>query len=371
MHSDQQAFERLRDQARQARSLGHYGQAARLERQAAEWAKSLGLAASQARALLWEGYSLRLAGEDDLALAALLQVASEQLAAADPADVFGALTAIVHISLERKPACFCRALLEQARRYLADHARPWTAPLDFLAGELAYRQGDFTTAQDWHDRAWAAWRDEYPRLTPATHRWALCRMAFRRHDLVALEDQVARLSDCQPVVRLERQLVQRAQLLRWRAWQASGDAQASPAPVTEALALLSGRDATESRDNGARSEAMRALALVGRWDAVDAIGSQQEQPATDFETALLLGDLALARARATAGLPAEDDDYGAGSDEADSLAVAAPEAARYYRAALALAMAEDERLETSWHGHLVRQRLARLAPTSNHDAPGP
>ncbi|MFO1371345.1 MAG: hypothetical protein U1F42_02785 [Candidatus Competibacteraceae bacterium] len=72
------------------------------------------------RALLWEGYSLRQAGEDDLALAALLQAANERAASADPADVFSALVAILHISLERKTAAFCRALLEQGRRYLAD-----------------------------------------------------------------------------------------------------------------------------------------------------------------------------------------------------------------------------------------------------------
>lgn len=358
--SEQRAFDRLRDQARQARNLGHYAQAARLERQAAELATSLGLAAARARALLWEGYSLRLAGEDDLALAALLQVASTQLAAADPADVFAALTAIVHISLERKPARFCRALLEQARHDLADHVRPWSAPLEFLAGELAYRQGDFPAAWEAHGRAWAAWRDHHPRLTPITHRWALCRTAFRRHDPAELECQVAQLNQCQPDAHLERQLLQRAMLLRWRMRRAASAA--DPAPLAEARALLAEVDTKESRDFGAREEALRVLALAGRWDETEAVLSRWQPPTADFATALLLGDLALARARARAGLPAADDDYGAEPGDAHAVTVAAPDAAHHYHDALTLAAIEDERLETHWHGHRVRQRLTRLAP---------
>ncbi|NJM11574.1 MAG: hypothetical protein HC889_06540, partial [Synechococcaceae cyanobacterium SM1_2_3] len=166
------------------------------------------MAGERVRALLWEGYSLRLAGEDDLALATLLQAASEQAATADPADVFSALIAIIHISLERKPTAFCRALLEQGRRYLGDLRQPWTAPLDFLEGELAYRRGDFATAWDWHCRAWAGWRNESPRLTAATHVWALCRVAFRRRDPAELEKFIGTLSELRPVPVLERQLAQ-------------------------------------------------------------------------------------------------------------------------------------------------------------------
>ena len=57
----------------QARKVGHYARAAHWERQAVELAGTLGLAGERTRALLWEGYSLRQAGQDDLALAALLQ----------------------------------------------------------------------------------------------------------------------------------------------------------------------------------------------------------------------------------------------------------------------------------------------------------
>ncbi|MDS4068652.1 MAG: hypothetical protein RKO24_03440, partial [Candidatus Competibacter sp.] len=91
MTADRRTLERLRAQARQARETGDYSQAARLERQAVDRAEFLGLAGERTRALLWEGYSLRQAGEDDLALAALLQAANERSGAADPADVFGAL----------------------------------------------------------------------------------------------------------------------------------------------------------------------------------------------------------------------------------------------------------------------------------------
>ena len=361
MTTERDALERLRARARQAREAGDYAQAARLERQAVQRAGALGWIGERTRALLWEGYSLRQAGEDDLALAALLPAANERAATADPADVFSALIAIVHLSLDRKPATFCRALLDQARRYLADIRRPWSAPLDYLEGELAFRQGDFTAAWDWHSRAWAGWRDAHPRLTAATHLWALGRTAFRHREADELARLTKSLADLDPVPLLERQLVQRARLLLWRARRTFHPPEA--APVELALAVLA-TTAKGSRDFGARQEALRALALAGCWVEIEAALSQHPLDCERFENALLLGDLALNRARAALGLPAVDDD---GGEEAVSLATP-PEAAppwveaagAYYQAALLLAEAEDTRLETGWHGATVRERLSRL-----------
>jgi hypothetical protein len=303
MASDRQALDRLRAQARQAREAGDYSQAARLERQAVERAGALGLVGERTRALLWEGYSLRQAGEDDLALAALLQAANERAASADPADVFSALIAIIHLSLERKTASFCRALLEQGRRYLADIRQPWTALLDYLEGDLAYRRGDFAAAWDWHSRAWAGRREEYPRLTPATHLWALCRTAFRRRDADELARLTKTLADLDPTPLLERQLVQRAWLLDWRARRTRHPTEA--APVELALAVLAAAD-EGNRDFGARQEVLRVLALAGRWVEIDAALSRHPLDCERFENALLLGDLALNRARAALGLSTVD-----------------------------------------------------------------
>jgi hypothetical protein len=370
MSADRRSFDRLRDHARQARETGDYTQAARLERQAAELAGALGLPGERARALLWEGYSLRQAGEDDLALAALLQVVGERAATADPADAFGALTAIVHIGLERKPLRFCRALLDQARHYLNEIRQPWTAPLDYLEGELALRRGEFAAAWDWHSRAWAGWRDEYPRLTAATHLWALCRTAFHHRHLAELERLSNALVELHPSAMLERQLVERARLLWWRAQRAIGDSLPAPdptVPVETALTLLASA-AGESRDFGARLEALRALALANRWDAVDDSLARHALESDCFESALLLGDLALNRARATLGLPMLDGDYGEDGDAAspspDRLDPESrsklEQAGSHYRSALALAGAEDERLETQVLGATVRNRLRRL-----------
>ncbi|MDG4563315.1 MAG: hypothetical protein P9E88_18705 [Candidatus Competibacter sp.] len=370
MSADRRSFERLRDHARQARETGDYPQAARLERQATELAGALGLPGQQARALLWEGYSLRQAGEDDLALATLLQVVGERAATADPTDAFGALTTIVHIGLERKPLRFCRALLDQARHYLNEIRQPWTAPLDYLEGELALRRGEFTAAWDWHSRAWAGWRDEYPRLTAPTHLWALCRTAFRRRHLAELERPSNALVELHPNSTLERQLVERARLLSWRAQRATGAAQPAPdptVPVETALALLASA-VGESRDFGARREALRALALANRWDAVDDSLARHELKPDSFDNSLLLGDLALNRARATLGLPMLDGDYGGDGDAAspspDRLDPESrsklEQAGSHYRSALALAEAEDERLETQVLGATVRNRLRRL-----------
>lgn len=355
MSSDLQTLAQLRHQAWQARNSGHYHAAARWERQAVEWAGTRGLAGDRTRALLWEGYSLRLAGEDDLALATLLQAASERAATADPADVFSALIAIIHISLERKPAAFCRTLLEQGRRYLADIRQLWTAPLDFLDGELAYRRGDFAAAWNWHCRAWAGWRNEYPRLTAATHVWALCRVAFRRRDPAELERLTETLAELRPVPILERQLAQRARLLLWRVRRVVDTTADHAEPVQSALALLAAATSEgATRDFGVRQEALRALALAGCWDVVNAALAQRPLDAESFENAVLLGDLALNRARAALKLPPMDVDYG---DFSTHPAADLSKAENDYQGALSAATVEDERLDTSWYGATVRERL--------------
>jgi hypothetical protein len=370
MMLDRPTLARLRKQAAQARKAGRYARSAQLERQAVDLAGTLGLAGERTRALLWEGYSLRQAGEDDLALAVLLQAINESVPTADPADRFSALTTILHLSLERKPARFCRALLEQGRRDLAESRQPWSTLLDFLEGELAFRRGDFAAAWDWHERAWAGRRETHPRLTPTTHRWALCRTAFRRHDPAELARLTHQWRALRPDSTLERQLVMRARWLGWRAQRAAAASEvtADSTPVEEARAFLTSvAEAREPREFGVRLEALRVLALAGDWDRIDAHLRHKLLPPDTFETALGLGDLALGRARAALDLPAVDDDYG---EPATGAALAAPDSARAaaalseaenrYRDALGLAEEQDQRLETGWYGDTVRQRLALL-----------
>ncbi|MCP5196777.1 MAG: hypothetical protein H6974_08345 [Gammaproteobacteria bacterium] len=359
MPSDRRTFDRLRAQARQAREIGDYLQAARLEHQAAEWAGALGFASSRARALLWEGYSLRQAGDDDLALAALLQAAHNR-AIAEPADVFSALTAILHISLARKPFQFCRTLLDQTRDWLFDLRQPWSAGLDFLEGELALRRGEFVDAWDWHSRAWAGWRDGHPCLTPATHLWALCRTAFRRCDPAALAQWAGSLTKLPLVQPLERQLVQRAQLLLWRTQRTA------PAPVDPALDLLAST-AHEARDSGACREVLQVLALADHWSAVDEILRQRSLTMDCFENRLLLGDLALNRLRIALGLPVADDDYNEPVFGVRKPVIGQPVSPEMvdqvklgYRAAQQLADGQDARLETNWHGRSVHRRQRQL-----------
>ncbi|MFO7639836.1 MAG: hypothetical protein R6X17_00760 [Candidatus Competibacteraceae bacterium] len=370
MMLDRPTLARLRKQAAQARKAGHYARAAQWEHQAVELAGTLGLAGERTRALLWEGYSLRLAGEDDLALAVLLQAINEPAPTTDPADRFSALIAILHLSLERKSTRFCRALLEQGRRDLMESRQPWSALLDFLEGELAFRRGDFAAAWDWHGRAWAERRETYPRLTPATHLWALCRTAFRRREPAELERFTHQLRELCPNSTLERQLVTRARWLGWRARRAAAASEvtADSVPVEEARAFLTGVAETRTpRELGARLEALRVLALAGDWDRIDAVLCHEPLPSNNFDAILGLGDLALDRARAALGLPAVDTDYGepvAGAsfatlDSARS-AAASSEAEKCYRDALGLAEDQDQRLETGWYGDTVRQRLTLL-----------
>lgn len=309
MSFDRQALLHLKAQARQARTDGDFPQAARLEQRAVEIAGALGAIGERTRALLWQGYSLHHAGEDDLALAALLQAANERAATADPADVFAALVAVIRIGLDRKPAAFSRALLDQGRRYLADLNRPWTASLDYLEGEWAYRQNDFSTAETWHSRAWSAWRDEHPRLTAATHLWALCRVAFRRQDIGALASWTQQLSALDLSQTLERHLARRAALLCWRAQRNAGCASPSSAPIETALALLQATAASQYRANDARREALQALALAGCWEQVDAALRHQPLPADEAESTRLAASLASNRIRHAQGLMAVDDEF--------------------------------------------------------------
>jgi hypothetical protein len=246
---------------------------------------------------------------------------------------------------------------------------PWSALLDFLEGELAFRRGDFAAAWDWHGRAWAERRETHPRLTPATHLWALCRTAFRRREPAELERLTHQLRELRPNSTLERQLVTRARWLGWRARRAAAsEVTADSTPVEEARAFLTGvAEARAPRELGARLEALRVLALAGDWDRIDAVLRHEPLPSHTFEMVLGLGDLALGRARAVLGLPAVDADYGepaAGAALAvlnsTRAAAASSEAEKRYRDALELAEEQDQRLETGWHGDTVRQRLALL-----------
>lgn len=149
----------------------------------------------------------------------MLQAINEPTLTVDPADRFGALIAILHISLERKPVRFCRALLEQGRRELAEARQPWSAPLDFLEGEAGLSAGRVRGGLELARARLGRPVDAHPRLTPATHLWALCRTAFRRREPAEVERLAHHLQELRPNAALERPLVLRA---RWLAWRAQG-----------------------------------------------------------------------------------------------------------------------------------------------------
>ncbi len=372
MNPERLTLAQLRDQAAQARRMGRYLHAAQRERQAVEQAEKSGLTGERVRALLWEGYSWWHAGEDDQALAVLLQALHEPATRADPADRFSALTTLLHISLEHKTARFCRALLEQGRREIEAMHQPWSALLDFLEGELAFRQGDFVAAGQWHERAWAGYRNTHPCLTPATHLWARCRTAFRCCQPAALAQLTQTLIQLSPGSALEQQLVMRARWLDCRAHPAMPNQPdlARSAPIEAARAFLAmPPDAHPLRDFGTRLDALRVLALAGDWPHIDAHLHEQPLLPDTFDTALLLGDLALGRARAAMGRAAVDDDYGTTGVETIAMppipdpnraATQINEADFYYQEAKQWAEQQDQRLDTGWHSHLVQQRYLSL-----------
>jgi hypothetical protein len=251
--------------------------------------------------------------------------------------------------------------MDQTRDWLFELRRPWNAPLDFLEGELALRRGKFAAAWDWQQRAWAGWRDEHPRLTPATHRWALCRTAFWLGDPAILEQEVRKLEGLHPTQRLERELVQRGQLLLWRVQRTESE------PVDLALDLLtSGISAGETRDSGTYREALQTLAWAGCWREVDDALTQRPLKNDDFEDQLLLADLRLNRLRMAMGLPTIDDDGNEAAINAMQMKVeqsVPPEMVNQlqqsYEVIQALADDQDRRLETDWYGERVRRRVRR------------
>ena len=138
-------------------------------------------------------------------------------------------------------------------------------------------------------------------------------------------------------------------------------------PVETALALLASA-VGESRDFGARREALRALALANRWDAVDDSLARHELKPT-ISTALAAAGRSGAepgtsnagvadagwrlRRRRRCGFPSPDRLDPESRSKLE-------QAGSHYRSALALAEAEDERLETQVLGATVRNRLRRL-----------
>ena len=120
------------------------------------------------------------------------------------------------------------------------------------------------------------------------------------------------------------------------------------------MALLATTAEGVNRDFGVRHEALQALALAGYWETADVALVQRPLESECFANALLLGDLALNRARAALKLPPMDVDYG---DFSICAIGDLSEAERCYQTALSLAAAEDERLDTDWHGATARRRL--------------
>ncbi len=354
-------FEQLRERAWQERRAGRYAQAAELERQAAEWAETAGQPGLQVQAWLWEGYCLRQAGDSDTALAILMQAVNSVAAEIDPADSYSALTTVIAIALNRKPAAFCRRLLAQGREYLDNLGRPqWRPMLDFLEGELEYTRGDFAAAWTHYQRAWENRQDSYPCFTAVTHLWALCRTAFRRCDPAALQQVVASMEAQEDLQVLEKLLIERARLLLWRACRHLE----MELVVELALDTLNTAGLIQLEDKGAVRDGLRVLALTERWQLLDEASSRYPL-GNGFEDWLCLGDLALGRMRAASGLPAQDTEYGgeppALLETQKKMPATALEPWRRvehcYRTAQPLAVAEDRRLETGWHQEILAQRL--------------
>jgi len=354
----------LREQAVQARRAGHYAKAAQTERQLAELAATHGLEQQRVRALLWEGHCLRQLGDHELALAVLMQAANTRSPDADPADVFSALTNLIHLAIARKPVAFSRKLLNQGEVYLLQLGKPeWRHLLDFLAGELAAACAELDSAWQHYQTAWAGWRESYPYFTAASHLWALCKTAFRRRDAVALAQWTAALEERAVNHALEKTLAQRARLLLFRAQRAEGGEFAPAAEL--ALTTLATLGNLDMREPGTVRECLRVLALAQRWTEIDQ--TLERQPlGTEFEDFLCLGDGALNRARAVLNLAPVDDEYETELPPLHSWQSSPvgleylDRAETHYRAAETSAASEDTRLEIGWHGATLAERLGRV-----------
>jgi tetratricopeptide (TPR) repeat protein len=289
--------------------------------------------------------------------------------------VYGSMTDQIEIAL-RLPvglAAIERAC-EQADAYFRSAGESdWQSRLFYYRAELLYERGLYgkalVAAQEGASRA----SEGCPRLFPSWHMWGLFRISLARGDLAGAKrylgkwvEKYSREEKRSPV-RGAYEYVMTSRLAR------------AEGKVSEAVECSrAGAQTLAAADWGdARfvlgCEQVRAYLLAGQHALAGALLAhlapmrRSESGHRRYAFALLRGDYHLTRARAAAGLPAFDEEFGTTGERvckvksSISIESEVARARRAYGAALKVGAWIDERLDCSFRTEEVNRRLTRLA----------
>jgi hypothetical protein len=294
--------------------------------------------------------------------------------------VYGSMTDHVEIAvrLPVRLAAFERAY-EQADRYFrAAGERDWQSRLLYYRAEVLYRRGLYREALGAAQEGAAQASEGCPKLYPSTHMWGLFRVALALGDPAGARSYMNRWSqkydreDKHSAVRGAYLYVMAARLAR-----AEGDADGAVEWSRAGAQTLAGADWGEARFLSA-CEQVRAYLFAGLHALAAPLLARlaharcSESGHRRYRFALLLGDYHLACARAAAGMPTTDEEFGTAGEPAvgvtRSVESALARARRAYGAALKVGAWIDERLDCSVRTEEVGERLARLAHVSRANA---
>lgn len=289
--------------------------------------------------------------------------------------VYGGMTDHIEIAL-RLPVALPR--IERAFQQAEDYFRSageadWGGRLFHYRAELLSARGRYGEARAAAQEGAAHLRDDCPKLYPSTHMWGLFKISLALGDLDEAERYLEKWvekyddEDKRNPVRGAYEYLMRARLARARGrvsgaveWARLGAQSLASADWGESRVMLGGEQVRAYLLAGQHALAGQLLALLAR-------SRRSESGHRRYDFALLSGDYHLARARAAAGLPQLDDEFGTRGVEASEVSApsavrpAAARAERAYGAALKVGAWMDEKLECGWRSAEVGRRLARLA----------
>jgi tetratricopeptide (TPR) repeat protein len=261
---------------------------------------------------------------------------------------------------------------EQADAYFrAAGERDWQSRLLYYRAELLYQRGLYREALAVAQEGAVHAANGCPKLFPSTHMWGLFRISLALGDLAEAKrylDKWVRKYDTEDKhgpARYAYYYVMASRLAR-----AEGKADGAVECSRAGAETLAGADWGDARFQ-LGCEQVRAYlfaghhALAGTHLARLARARRSESGHRRYAFALLLGDYHLARARAAAGLPAFDDEFGrTGEPPREPVRSNGSEAARARRAygeALKVGAWIDEKLVCSVRTEEVSGRLARVS----------
>jgi hypothetical protein len=374
---------------------GHYAEAAGIAREGATLAARLGDEAMRVRFRFWEGENYWYEKNVEAATAALSEAAEADSAAADPIDIFNAISTLTTIAIAEKPLAEARALLTRGREHLERHNRQGSRHmLDLAEGNLAARRGDWPAALEHYRSAYdhAKVDTSEPRFTTPSYLIKLAEACFRLGDADGLVAWREAIDECPKELEGDHLRAEQARLLCLRAGL-PGPTHTHTDPGGVARRLLRWLEEFEGYRAEYAREALHVLLLVRDWLSAE---TWLDYPGIGDDP-LIRGDLSLARAREDLGLPSRDLEWrsngvpdaeaaatrpptpaaevsdGAATEPAAAPSPTAPQAhpakvgehlaaARaHYESKRAWAEAEDRRLETEHHGRTLAGRLEWVA----------